>query len=171
MHAWIQEVRNRLSAEFVDAPAVCVMATLDLSGRPTARSMVCREIDKAGHLVFVSDRRTGKDDHLRACPETEICFWLPNKHTQIRVRGVATIVDAEADTFMREVWWEKLPRQNRDIFTSSVDNDDDDQIPVMPQTFELIVVDPREVELLELDVRPHKRQLWTMNDSGVVTSA
>ncbi|MBC7784466.1 MAG: pyridoxamine 5'-phosphate oxidase family protein [Burkholderiales bacterium] len=162
MEQWVTEIRGRLTAEFAQRPAVCVMATVDLNGRPTARCMICCEIDHTGHLLFVSDRRTGKDDHLRACPDTEICFWLSTTQTQVRVRGVATVVDAEADTFMREKWWDQLPRENRDIFTSAINHEG--QIPPMPQTFELIVVDASEVEVQELNTRPHKKQLW--KDTG-----
>ncbi len=158
MLQWIKDVRDKLSDEFGNTPAVCVMATVDLHGHPTARCMVCREVDSNGHLTFLSDRRTRKDDHIRACPDTEICFWLPKTSTQIRVRGSATVIDAEADTFMREIWWEKLPQANREHFVSAREAEDPD-VP-MPVTFELIVVDASQVEMQEISFHPHRRREW-----------
>ncbi len=165
MAPWIELVRDRCTEEFGDQQWVCVMATVDTDGRPTARCMVCRQIDKQGRLLFVSDRRTRKDDHLRARPDCEICFWLPKSAAQIRLRGTACIVDAEIDNFMRENWWDEMTAQNRAIFNApETDNH-------MPVTFELIVLTPNEVEMHDLRTRPVNKQTWRHDRAGEKNSA
>lgn len=164
MAPWVEVVRGRCDEEFGDQQWVCVMATVGTDGRPTARCMVCREINDQGQLIFVSDRRTRKDDHVRACPDTEVCFWLPKTSAQIRVRGTIGIVDAVVDQFMRQAWWEILTAQNRAVLNGPKDNQ-------MPATFELFILTPTEVEMQDLRTKPVTRKTWQHHGTGEKASA
>src|SRR4051812_25267912 len=109
MPQWTQPVRARLEQEYGPSGGwICILATADGTGKPTARAMSLREIDDEGTLLFVSDRRTRKDANIRARPDVEVVFWLPQTNCQIRLRGQAAVVGAEMDDYMRSTWWAKL---------------------------------------------------------------
>ncbi|GIW77029.1 MAG: hypothetical protein KatS3mg104_2092 [Phycisphaerae bacterium] len=156
MNTTVQYIKSFLEREFGHDPWVCMLATTDEAARPTVRCMVLREIDTDGQLWFVSDRRTRKDDHLRARPDTEVCFWLPRQQVQIRIRGRATVMDAQTDQFFRQMWWDRLSDANRRIFR----NDETDSDPSMPGTFELLSVTPTEIELQDLSDQDNVQQVW-----------
>ncbi len=162
MNHWIEIVRSRLNAEFGSHAWICVLATVNTQGQPTARCMVCREIDRDGQFWFVSDRRTRKDDHLRAFPDAEICFWLPNEAVQLRVSGRATVMDAQTDQYLRQNWWEKIPQSDHEIFGANPTDAD----PPMPGTFELISISPVTIELQDLKISAHQKQVWKTSSDG-----
>lgn len=156
MSTSVQSINSLLEREFGRDPWVCMLATTDEAAKPTVRCMVLREIDADGQLWFVSDRRTRKDDHLRARPDTEVCFWLPGQRIQIRIRGRATVMDAQTDQFFRQMWWDRLSPENRGIFgVCSTDTD-----ALMPGTFELISVTPTEIEVQDLSRDNCPTQVW-----------
>ncbi len=161
MGSWILDVRRRLQAEFGGNPWLCVMATVSPDGAPTARCMVCREVDRDGRVLFVSDRRTRKDDHLRNNPASEICFWLPTERVQIRLSGRVTVMDAETDTFLRQTWWDRLPSENRQIFGAPAHDLD----PPMPVTFELLTLSPDLVEVQDLKLKVNQKQVWKVKQN------
>lgn len=163
---WVEAVRPRLMAEFGDKSWVCILATCNDQGAPTARCMVLREIDRDGQLWFVSDRRTRKDDHIRTNPATEVCIWLPKEHVQIRISGRATLMDATTDQFFRQSWWEKLPDMNRRLFGATPG---DDNAP-MPVTFELISITPVEIELQDLALKGNQKKVWRAMSNGQFSS-
>jgi general stress protein 26 len=159
---WVEAVRPRLIAEFGDNGWVCVLATCNDRGEPTARCMVLRDIDRSGQLWFVSDRRTRKDDHIRTNPATEVCLWLPKELVQIRISGRATAMDATTDQFFRQSWWEKLSDENRQIFGAAPGDED----APMPATFELISITPVEIELQDLKAKGNQKRVWRASSTG-----
>jgi hypothetical protein len=157
MTQWLQPVRQRLEQEYGPSGGwICILATADAQGRPSARSMVLREISSEGTLLFVSDRRTRKDAHIRVRPEVEVVFWLPQANCQIRVGGQATVVGAEMDDFMRSSWWEKLDTAG----AQTVSGDDATGEHPVPGTFELIVVNPDRVEIDDYSNAGCEQQSW-----------
>ncbi len=151
------------------APHLCVLATVDGEGKPTARCMYCRELTDDGQLVFVSDRRTRKDKHVRERPDAEVVFWLPSQRTQYRVRGHAMVIGAEMDDYMRQTWWTKISNESRAIFVGAgkgwqLADGEPKRVTSgtpMPSTFELLVLSPEEVELLSVKEQPQKKGVWT----------
>jgi hypothetical protein len=164
---WVKPVRELLDAEFQGQPPVCVLATADARGTPTARCMVCRQINNEGGIVFTSDRRTRKDQHLRDRPECEVVFWLEKSRTQIRVTGRAAILDGQFDRFMREEWWDNVPVKDKPNFVNAAGATTDTEARAayasaqMPQTFEVIVVYADAVHVDDLSSLPPSRKDWT----------
>lgn len=165
---WISPLRQMLTNEYADSPPLCWMATVDPLGQPTVRTMVLRELRPTdGALIFTSDRRTHKDDHLRANPATEIAFWLAHNARQIRISGDAMVLDAENDEYLRQEWWQRISDASRALHvyhrnhTAGPDAPPQpaqvDEDTPMPTTFELIVLNPRNVEILDLSHMPHER--------------
>ncbi|HMO26392.1 MAG TPA: pyridoxamine 5'-phosphate oxidase family protein [Tepidisphaeraceae bacterium] len=168
MTDWITPLRRMLTAEYADSPPLCWMATVDPLGQPTVRTMVLRELRPSdGALIFTSDRRTHKDDHLRANPATEVAFWLAHNACQIRISGDAMVLDAENDEYMRQEWWQKISDESRALHVYHRNHPATAEAPArparvdadtpMPPTFELIVLNPNSVELLNLGSMPHER--------------
>lgn len=158
MQSLIPQIRQLLAAEFGESPMTCSLATADYNGNPSVRTMVLRDISDEGTLLFVSDRRTHKDDHLRDRPQCEVLFWLPKQNVQIRVVAAATVLDAENDIGMREVWWDRLdPRGTRIL---SRDKAETPETMAVPVTFELINVTPFSIRVENYKEKPIKVDEW-----------
>ncbi len=166
MTDWIETFTDTLAKEG-QSPWLCSMATVDNNGRPTIRTMLCREVNDDGELVFVSDRRTRKDSHLRERPACEVVFWLPNPRVQFRVTGEASVMGPEADQFKRQRWWDTISDESRALFVSpkawAVPEGSPKAVSAdtpMPGTFELLIVTPSEVEMRQLADVPREPVVW-----------
>ncbi len=153
----ISNINALLKSEFGSRPMTCTLATTNAVGRATARTMVVRDVSEHGGLLFVSDRRTHKDDDLRVRPLCEVCFWLPGRNTQIRVQGEAVVVDALHDHGMREAWWDRMDPQAVQIFSGQPGTPD--TVP-MPTTFELITITPSWISIDNYADTPPVNQTW-----------
>ena len=155
----INTIRKSLAAEFGDKPMTCALATADYKGTPSVRTMVLREISDDGALLFVSDRRTHKDDHIRDRPQCEVMFWLPKKNMQIRVVASAVVLDAENDVGMREAWWDRLDTRGTRIMSG--DKSDSPAATEVPVTFELISAAAMSIRVEDYNQKPIKVETWT----------
>ena len=79
------------------------LATVDPSGRPTARMVICRGLDLTdGWLVFYTDRDSDKGAALAANPRAACVFHWRELERQIRVEGPVTLApDADSDRYWR----------------------------------------------------------------------
>jgi pyridoxamine 5'-phosphate oxidase len=166
-------LRAALDEEFGDEkPRVCTFATTDADGQPAARTVICRRIDETGCLYFVSDARSAKNAQLRRHPAAAVVFWLPTRREQYRLRGSSIeILDAQNNPRMRQWMWENLTPASRALFAWPPPGgdrvDDETAFPrelaadvAMPPTFEVIIFEPDEVEMLDLKPHPHERCRW-----------
>ena len=155
----VQKVRDLLATEFGQSPQTCALATADYKGTPSVRTMVLRELAEDGSLLFVSDRRTHKDDHLRDRPACEVLFWLPKQNVQIRVVASAIVLDAENDVGLRESWWDRLdPRGTRILSGDKTDHPGTIDVPV---TFELISAAALSIRIESFAHKPIQVETWT----------
>jgi pyridoxine/pyridoxamine 5'-phosphate oxidase len=161
MEDLINIVNTLLKDEFEDKPYTCCLATTSATGRATARTMVLRDLSVHGGLLFVSDRRTRKDDDLRERPLCEVCFWLPRLNTQVRIQGQAVVVDAMMDESMRQAWWNKMDPRAVLIFSG---RRSEPQLVPMPTTFELITVTPSWISIDNYATHPPMSQSWGARD-------
>jgi len=171
MTEWITTLRENLRREFGEIPAVCFLATIGLDGRPRARTMLLRELrPDDGALVFISDRRTNKDDELKARADAEVVFWLPKAQHQYRLRGQGVVAEGEGGEYLREQWWARISDASRALFLShrgsahghhpATPRQAGPDTP-MPSTFELILFHPTEVETLDVSKLPFVKVLHT----------
>ena len=110
---WVQEFKAALSAEYGERPGVCVLASVDDEGRPAARSVVCRAVEPAGEMVFVSDARSGKNDEFREHPAAAAVFWLAQSRVQYRIDGAVAVIRAGLADELRERVWAGLSDATR----------------------------------------------------------
>ena len=167
---WLDEIRSALDREFGGSSRVMVMATVDAAGAPHARCLVCRGIDDEGRVFAATDARTEKNSQLRADRRAEAVFWLPKMRAQYRVQGEVKLVAYPEDEALRKEVWRGMSSESRallfwptpgiarasdDAFAQAVSGD----VPP-PETFEVLVLQPRQVDRLSLDSVPHRRRIW-----------
>ena len=173
LREWVEIVRAALDDEFGDgSPRICTLATVDEDREAAARMVVCRAIDEIGALYFVSDARSEKNAHLRRYPAAAVVFWLPKRREQIRLRGAfVEILDSLNNSPVRQRIWRELSDASRALFAwppPGADRmADESAFPrelaadaTVPPTFEVIILNPNEVEILDLKPHPHERTRW-----------
>jgi pyridoxamine 5'-phosphate oxidase len=111
LEAWLDEATRSLR----NATAM-TLATVDATGRPAARMVICRAFDTgAGWLGFYTDRESGKGRHLASHPWAAVVFHWDALERQARIEGPVT--DApEADV---DAYWSSRPREARVAATAS----------------------------------------------------
>ncbi len=179
--SWLAELQQALAAEFARAPMVCTLATVDEHGLPAARCVICRRIEPTGELLFISDARSRKNEHLAERPGAEVVFWLPGRQIQFRIAGTVGIVRAGMAEDLRAEVWQALSDETRAMFfwpASGEPRQPDHagfvrQVPAhtaAPATFELLLLRPMQVDIVELAVLPHRRRLFIRDETGWTVS-
>ena len=83
----------------VNDPEAMVLATVDASGLPDARVVLCKHADENG-FVFYTNAESAKGVELAANPKAALLFHWKSLRRQIRVRGaVAKVSDSESDAY------------------------------------------------------------------------
>ncbi len=173
MNGWVEELTAALAGEYGGAPHICTLATVDKSGNPRARSVVCRKLNADGSLWMVSDARSEKNEQLRLSPQAEACFWLPTRREQFRVGGSIKIWGASPSEPQRIEMWKSLSDASRALFLwpspGAKRLDPPETFPKAveastppPACFEVLILRPRRVEHLQLDSHPHRRRRWML---------
>jgi pyridoxamine 5'-phosphate oxidase len=96
--AWLAEATQRADQP---NPNAMVLATCDATGRPSARVVLCKEIDPvAGSVRFVTNYDSRKGRELAANPRAALVFHWDHLHRQVRMEGqVAQAAAAESDSY------------------------------------------------------------------------
>jgi pyridoxamine 5'-phosphate oxidase len=174
MSEWVAALTRALAEEFSeDRPRVCTLATVDKSGAPRARSVICRKLGEDGSVWFLNDGRSEKAEHLKAVPQAEVVFWLPTVREQFRLSGSVKVVPAAPDDPARLEFWRSLSDATRATYfwpspgAKRIDDDDEfaREVPATippPPNFHVLVLRPRRVEQLQLTPHPHRRRRWML---------
>jgi PPOX class probable FMN-dependent enzyme len=166
--SWIAELSVLLAAEFHHRRTVGTLCTVDEKGEPRGRMVVVRSLDeKSGEIWMATDGRSAKVAQLIAHPVAELVFWSGSEREQFRLHGKARIVRdlperadhwrMMSDATRATYYWPTPgePRREGQAFAEG--------IPAglsVPETFVLLVLQPSEVEALELNEHPHRRRRW-----------
>ena len=76
-------------------PHAASLATADVSGRPSVRTVTVMSIEDTGPVFFVNSR-SGKGRQLDENPRAALCFYWPDLHQQVTLEGQANPLDAAA---------------------------------------------------------------------------
>ena len=96
------------SAREINDPEAMTLATVDDTGLPDARTLLCKGADARG-LVFYGNVESAKGRELSANPRAAALFHWKSLRRQARFRGpVRPLTDAEADAYFAT-----RPRQSR----------------------------------------------------------
>ena len=102
---WLAEARSDAAQPNPDS---MVLATVDASGQPSARVVLCKEIAaQAGHILFYTNYHSRKGRELKANPRAAVVFHWDHRHRQVRAEGrVEPLSDAENDAYFRTRPWQ-----------------------------------------------------------------
>lgn len=89
-------------------PNAMVLATVDARGQPSARVVLCKEIDAAsGSVVFYTNYLSHKGRELKANRRAAVVFHWDHRHRQVRAEGqVETLSDEENDSYFQLRPWQ-----------------------------------------------------------------
>ena len=90
---------ERVSRTILPDPSAMSLATVGMSGRPSVRIVLMKEVDERG-FVFYTNLEGRKGRELRTHPFAAICFhWAPLE-VQVRADGpVSTVSEGEANAY------------------------------------------------------------------------
>jgi pyridoxamine 5'-phosphate oxidase len=113
-------------------PNSMILATVDSRGYPSARVILCKEIDaERGCILFYTNYRSRKGRELDGNPRAAVVFHWDHRHRQVRAEGqVEPLLDAENDAYFKtRAWQSRLgawaseqsqPVESRQALTSAV---------------------------------------------------
>lgn len=89
-------------------PNAMVLATVDDRGQPSARVVLCKEIEpRAGFIKFYTNYESRKGRELAANARAAAVFHWDHCHRQVRAEGrVEPLSDAENDEYFRSRAWQ-----------------------------------------------------------------
>ncbi|MEN9295201.1 MAG: pyridoxamine 5-phosphate oxidase [Pseudomonadota bacterium] len=94
-HIWFEQARQSEIAE----PNAMTVASIDASGKPSARVVLIKEVDQRG-FVFFTNYESRKGQALIANPHAALLFFWPELERQIRIEGRVEKIDAsESDAY------------------------------------------------------------------------
>ena len=94
---WLAEAER---SEINDANAM-TLATVSAQGRPSARMVLLKEVDRRG-FVFYTNLESRKGEDLLANPHAALCFHWKSLQRQVRVEGpVERVANEDADAYFR----------------------------------------------------------------------
>jgi pyridoxamine 5'-phosphate oxidase len=157
------------------------LATVRGDGRPANRTVVFRGfLDDIPRLTFITDARSEKVVELARLPWSEICWYFPVTHEQFRISGPVVLVRHDNDdaTLLdaRRNSWRELGESVRMSFTWPAPGEPRDARSPFPSAhpdpetpsphFCLVVLDPHEVDLLEINGKPQNRWIYRRDEAG-----
>lgn len=89
-------------------PTAMTLATADADGRPSARTVLLKEVD-AGGFVFYTNRDSRKGRALRENPRAALLFFWQPLMRQVEIEGAIEGVD---DT-TADAYWATRPRESQ----------------------------------------------------------
>ena len=103
--AWLAEARERGQTP---NPNAMTLATVGPDGRPSARIVLCKDLDPdSGTVTFYTNLQSRKGRELAANPAVALVFHWDHADRQARVEGdVEPVSDAEADAYFASRRWE-----------------------------------------------------------------
>lgn len=157
------------------------LATVRPTGRPANRTVVFRDfVPDTNSLLFVTDVRSDKIDHIAHLPEGELCWYFTETREQFRLGGQIWVVTDQEETTestpIRQQAWEQLSDQSRQQFAwpqPGQVRESEGYAPVdlsaSPPlaTFAVLVFEPDTVDHLELRGEPQNRyHYWRQPDQS-----
>jgi pyridoxamine 5'-phosphate oxidase len=87
---WLQQA---VDAEMLE-PTAMTLATADKAGRPSARTVLLKNVDEQG-FVFYTNYESRKANDMAANPQAALLFFWDKLERQVRVEGTITKVSTQ----------------------------------------------------------------------------
>ncbi|MBW4551462.1 MAG: pyridoxamine 5'-phosphate oxidase family protein [Aphanocapsa sp. GSE-SYN-MK-11-07L] len=157
------------------------LATVKPDGRPANRTIVFRGFwSQTNHLQFITDQRSQKVEQLQHSAWGELCWYFGKTREQFRLAGkLSLITAAQPDPSLasaRTALWQNLSDSARQQFAwpnpggnwlekpAFTPDLPDAQIPL--PNFCLLLLEPTQVDHLELRGEPQNRWLYQQQTNG-----
>ncbi len=156
------------------------LATVQANGRAANRTLVFRGfLENTNQLKFITDNRSAKADQIQLQPWAEICWYFPNTREQFRITGCLTLVSGDDSDHnlqpARIAMWQELsdaarlqfawPHPGKPRIQEAGAFEPPAPDPVEPvANFCLLLLDPVQVDHLELRGEPQNRWLYYRDD-------
>lgn len=104
--AWLS---TALAARQQPNPDAMVLATATSGGQPSARIVLCKELDvELGRVSFVTNFDSRKGRELAENARAALVFHWDHSHRQVRIEGlVSRAPDAESDAYFASRNWQR----------------------------------------------------------------
>lgn len=150
------------------------LATIRLDGRPANRTVVFRGfLEPTNQLKFITDSRSQKIEQIHQNNWAEACWYFPNTREQFRLFGQLTLI-SETDSLLktaRQATWHDLSDAGKSQFywpeSRQPKSDSTAFLPPEmiphepPSNFYLLLLEPQEVDHLELKGEPQNRTIYS----------
>jgi PPOX class probable FMN-dependent enzyme len=157
------------------------MATVRTNGCPANRTIVFRGfLEESNQLKFVTDARSEKAEQIQQQPWAEVCWYFPNTREQFRITGHLTLVSSDyslpilqkarvsiwqdlSDAARLQFAWPEpgTPRIKNKAAFEPPSPDLHEPLP----NFCLLLLDPVQVDHLELRGEPQNRRLYHLDEN------
>lgn len=167
-YLWVEALNKALKSNKKEAfSRYFQLATVNAERLPKVRTVVFRGMNNDGcSPLIISDTRSAKTEQITQCSSVELCWYFPFSREQFRIMGHATIYSADttvdAHSACRARVWQQLSHQAKAQFfwpapgSDRVDALPEEQVDVMPKTFQVISIRPSDVDHLILS-NPQRR--------------
>ncbi|NJR23090.1 MAG: pyridoxamine 5'-phosphate oxidase [Richelia sp. CSU_2_1] len=157
------------------------LATVRASGRPANRTVVFRGfVENTNQLKFITDLRSQKVQEIDLYPWGEICWYFPKTREQFRIAGRLNLVNAgDSDPALqqaRQIAWQEISEAARSQFAWPQPGENKAAASVFQQpapdsiapldNFCLLLLEPEQVDFLELRGQPQNRSLYLRDGQG-----
>lgn len=104
--AWLADAWER---RLQPNPNAMTLATVDSSGRPSARIVLCKEIvSPPGYLTFFTNYDSRKGRELKANSRAAVLLHWDHQHRQVRIEGrVVTAPASDSDDYFASRPWQR----------------------------------------------------------------
>jgi PPOX class probable FMN-dependent enzyme len=157
------------------------LATIRPNGRPANRTVVFRGfINQTDQLKFITDARSQKIEQLFYNSWGEACWYFPKTREQFRLLGKLVVVNGNCQDLalsqLRQSTWQELSDNARIQFTWAEPGKTRTEASVFPiepcdksipvENFCLLLLQPIEVDVLELKGEPQNRYRYVYQEHG-----
>ncbi|MBW4481918.1 MAG: pyridoxamine 5'-phosphate oxidase family protein [Tildeniella torsiva UHER 1998/13D] len=155
------------------------LATVTPMGRPANRTVVFRSwLPNSNTLTLITDQRSTKVADIAAHPWAEACWYFTDTREQFRLAGSIQVVTVEANPALlqaRQNSWEALSDNARQQFywphpaqprTAEADFSPKEIQATPAAEFCLVLLEPDQVDHLELRGEPQNRTLYDQQPDG-----
>ncbi|MFS8893467.1 Npun_F5749 family FMN-dependent PPOX-type flavoprotein [Synechococcus sp. O70.2] len=162
------------------------LATVDPCGRPRNRTVVFRGfLGETDRIQLAVDSRSEKIHQIAHCPLAQICWYFAKTREQFRIAGTLEAItaghpDPQAQQ-QRQQLWQQIPEEGRLLWfwpepkgplappEAFVAELTPEKASSPPPTFVLLLLDPTEVDHLQLRgdaIYPQRRTLYERSPQG-----